>query len=52
MATAAVQSDPPLIVRGQLAIRTIPGRNGRFGSDAEAEAVVRVVTTAGAGAEA
>ena len=30
MATAAVQSDPPLIVRGQLAIRTIPGRNGRF----------------------
>ena len=30
MATAAVQSDPPLIVRGKLAIRTIPGRNGRF----------------------
>lgn len=30
MATAAVHSDPPLIVRGQLAIRTIPGRNGRF----------------------
>ncbi|MBN3083106.1 DUF3275 family protein [Pectobacterium polaris] len=30
MATAAVQSAPPIIVRGQLAIRTISGRNGRF----------------------
>ncbi|UAY97107.1 DUF3275 family protein [Dickeya dadantii] len=30
MATAAVQSDPPIIVRGQLTIRTISGRNGRF----------------------
>ncbi|MEF9676502.1 DUF3275 family protein [Pectobacterium aroidearum] len=30
MATAAVQSTPPIIVRGQLAIRTISGRNGRF----------------------
>ncbi|MBN3228162.1 DUF3275 family protein [Pectobacterium brasiliense] len=30
MATAAIQSAPPIIVRGQLAIRTISGRNGRF----------------------
>ncbi|HCM5830610.1 DUF3275 family protein [Klebsiella pneumoniae] len=30
MATAAVQSEPPIIVSGQLAIRTISGRNGRF----------------------
>ncbi|MEQ9855107.1 MULTISPECIES: DUF3275 family protein [Pectobacterium] len=30
MATAAVQSAPPITVRGQLAIRTISGRNGRF----------------------
>ncbi|KHT39640.1 DUF3275 family protein [Pectobacterium carotovorum subsp. carotovorum] len=30
MATAAVQSAPPIIVSGQLAIRTISGRNGRF----------------------
>ncbi|MBQ4775630.1 DUF3275 family protein [Pectobacterium versatile] len=30
MATATVQSAPPIIVRGQLAIRTISGRNGRF----------------------
>ncbi|MBN3342768.1 DUF3275 family protein [Pectobacterium brasiliense] len=30
MPTAAVQSAPPIIVRGQLAIRTISGRNGRF----------------------
>lgn len=30
MATTAVQSAPPIIVRGQLAIRTISGRNGRF----------------------
>ena len=30
MATEAVHSDPPVVVRGQLAIRTISGRNGRF----------------------
>ncbi|MCI4116868.1 DUF3275 family protein [Dickeya dianthicola] len=30
MATAAVQSDPPIIVCGQLTIRSISGRNGRF----------------------
>lgn len=30
MDTATQQSDPPLIVRGQLAIRSIQGRNGPF----------------------